>query len=249
MTQNNLKKNLLAEIDPKRLPSHIAIIMDGNGRWAKQRHLPRIEGHRRGTKSVREVVEGCREAGISYLTLYAFSVENWQRPQTEVSALMKLLVQFLYGEIEEMNRNEVRLHISGRKDHLSPDILKAIDISMDSTRHNTKLVLNLAINYGARTEIEDAMKSIARDIQTGSLSPEDINEKLITERMYSPWIPDPDLLIRTSGELRISNFLLWQSAYTEFYFTPVLWPDFTRKDLYQSILDFQNRDRRFGKVK
>lgn len=236
-------------MDPRRLPTHVAIIMDGNGRWAKQRHLPRIEGHRRAIKAVREAVEGCCEAGIKYLTLYTFSLENWQRPEAEVSALMKLLVQFLYDEIDEMNRNGVRLHISGRKDNFSMDILKAMDYSLASTRNNTKLVLNLALNYSSRAELEDAVKSIAREVKEGRLAPEDITGQLISNHLYSPWIPDPDLMIRTSGELRISNFMLWQLAYTELYFTPVLWPDFSRNDLYQAILDYQHRDRRFGKVK
>jgi undecaprenyl diphosphate synthase len=249
MSQHIFKEKLLSEMDPRRLPTHVAIIMDGNGRWAKQRHLPRIEGHRRAIKAVREAVEGCCEAGIKYLTLYTFSLENWQRPEAEVSALMKLLVQFLYDEIDEMNRNGVRLHISGRKDNFSMDILKAMDYSLASTRNNTKLVLNLALNYSSRAELEDAVKSIAREVKEGRLAPEDITGQLISNHLYSPWIPDPDLMIRTSGELRISNFMLWQLAYTELYFTPVLWPDFSRNDLYQAILDYQHRDRRFGKVK
>jgi len=236
-------------MDSQRLPNHVAIIMDGNGRWAKQRHLPRIEGHRRAIKAVREAVEGCCEAGVKFLTLYTFSVENWQRPEAEVSALMKLLVQFLYDEIDEMNRNGVRLHISGRRDNFAKDILKAMDYSLDSTRNNTKLVLNLALNYSSRAELEDAMKAIAGEVKEGKLAPDDITDQLISNHLYSPWIPDPDLMIRTSGELRISNFMLWQLAYTELYFTPVLWPDFSRNDLYQAILDYQHRDRRFGKVK
>jgi len=241
-------KELLQQMDPSRLPCHVAIIMDGNGRWAKQRHLPRVEGHRRGINGVREVVEGCCEAGVKFLTLYAFSVENWQRPLSEVSVLMGLLVRFLYDEIEEMNSNGVRLRVTGRRDHLDNQILKAIHTAETSTQNNTRLVLNLAFNYGSRAEIEDSLRAIAKDVKEGKLQPDTITAETLRDYLYSPWLPDPDLLIRTSGELRISNFLLWQMAYTELYFTDTLWPDFGRNDLYKAILDYQKRERRFGKV-
>lgn len=242
------KKELLSKIDKKRLPHHVAIIMDGNGRWAKQRHFPRIEGHRRGIKSVRDTVEGCCEVGVKALTLYAFSLENWQRPASEVSALMRLMEKFLYNEIPEMNDNGVRLILTGRTERLPDRVLKAMDVAQKETLSNTKLILNLAFNYGSRTEILDAVNGIIRDIKSGEILSTEVTEESITQRLYAPYLPDPDLLIRTSGEQRISNFLLWQLAYAELWFTEILWPDFRREHLYQAITDFQKRERRFGRV-
>ena len=239
---------LIAAINPDKLPAHIAIIMDGNGRWAKQRHYPRIEGHRNGIKSVRDIVEGCCDVGVKYLTLYAFSIENWQRPKTEVSALMRLMEKFLYDEVDNMNRNGIRLLLTGRREGLPAFVLKAMDDVMQSTVHNQRLVLNLAFNYGSKTEMEDAVKQIAGKVQSGELSPDTITVQTIADHLYSPWIPDPDLLIRTSGEQRISNFLLWQIAYAELYFTEVLWPDFKRQHLFEAILAYQKRERRFGSI-
>jgi undecaprenyl diphosphate synthase len=242
------KKELLSKIDKKRLPHHVAIIMDGNGRWAKQRHFPRIEGHRRGIKSVRDTVEGCCEVGVKALTLYAFSLENWQRPASEVSALMRLMEKFLYDEIPEMNENGVRLILTGRTERLPDRVLKAMDVAQKETLSNKKLILNLAFNYGSRTEILDAVNGIIRDIKSGEMLSTEVTEESITERLYAPYLPDPDLLIRTSGEQRISNFLLWQLAYAELWFTEILWPEFRREHLYLAILDFQKRERRFGRV-
>lgn len=242
------KKELLSKIDKKRLPHHVAIIMDGNGRWAKQRHFPRIEGHRRGIKSVRDTVEGCCEVGVKALTLYAFSLENWQRPASEVSALMRLMEKFLYDEIPEMNENGVRLILTGRTERLPDRVLKAMNVAQKETLSNTKLILNLAFNYGSRTEILDAVNGIIRDIKSGEILSTEVTEESITQRLYAPYLPDPDLLLRTSGEQRISNFLLWQLAYAELWFTEVLWPEFRREHLYQAIIDFQKRERRFGRV-
>ncbi len=242
------KKELLSKIDKKRLPHHVAIIMDGNGRWAKQRHFPRIEGHRRGIKSVRDTVEGCCEVGVKALTLYAFSLENWQRPASEVSALMKLMEKFLYDEIPEMNENRVRLILTGRTERLPDRVLEAMEVAQKATQDNTKLILNLAFNYGSRTEILDAVNGIIRDIKSGEILSTEVTEKSIAQRLYAPYLPDPDLLIRTSGEQRISNFLLWQLAYAELWFTEILWPEFRREHLYQAIIDFQKRERRFGRV-
>lgn len=242
------KKKLIEQIDKKNLPHHVAIIMDGNGRWAKERHLPRIEGHRSGIKSVRDVVEGCCEIGVKALTLYAFSIENWQRPASEINALMKLMEKFLYDEIPEMNDNGVKLILTGRTDRLPEYVLKAMDVATKATQTNNQLVLNLAFNYGSRTELVDAFNHVVKDIKSGKLNGEKITEQDISNRLYAPDLPDPDLLIRTSGEMRISNFLLWQIAYSEFWFTDIHWPEFRRQHLYQAILDFQKRSRRFGRV-
>jgi undecaprenyl diphosphate synthase len=242
------KSDLLSQVDPNKLPQHIAIIMDGNGRWAKQRHLPRIEGHRTGMKSVRDIVEASCELGIKAITLFTFSTENWQRPSTEIRFLMRLMEKFLYDEIERMNRNGVRLIITGRLESIPDFVLKAIDVAHDKTKSNSRLILNLAFNYSGRAEIIDGIKKLVADVQKKKLEVQDIDEPRFGQYLYVPELPEPDLCIRTSGELRISNFLLWQIAYTELWFTDVLWPDFRRKHLYQAILDFQHRDRRFGKV-
>ncbi|HID10443.1 MAG TPA: isoprenyl transferase [Candidatus Latescibacteria bacterium] len=224
------------------LPRHIAIIMDGNGRWARMRGLDRIEGHRAGRESVRDVVRACGELGIEVLTLYAFSVENWRRPRREVWALMRLLRDTLYEEVEELDRNNVRLIAIGRLDELPKTSREALFWAMKRTKDNTGLMLNLALNYGGRVEIVDAVRRILE----GGYRPEDVDEAVFSAHLYTAGLPDPDLLIRTSGELRVSNFLLWQMAYTEIWVTDVLWPDFRRKHLYQAIEAYQRRERRFG---
>ena len=240
--------SLKNKIDTHRLPEHIAIIMDGNGRWAKRRNLPRTSGHEAGVKAVREIVRAAAEIDIKYLTLYTFSVENWARPREEVAALMRLLSRTTRSEIDELNRNNVRLITTGRIDGLSISRRKVLSLAREKTRENSGLVLNLALNYGGRTEIIDAVKAIASSVRSGHIKPNDINEELFSEYLYTAGLPDPDLLIRTSGEMRISNFLIWQTSYTEMYITNVLWPDFERKDLFKAIIEYQKRERRFGKV-
>jgi undecaprenyl diphosphate synthase len=230
------------------LPRHVAIIMDGNGRWAKERMLPRPVGHRHGMKSVREVVEGALEVGIEVLSLFAFSRENWQRPPVEVSALMSLLEEYIARETDELAKNGVRVHVLGDLERLTPPAAAAVERVVRETAHNDKLRLNLFISYGARAELVQAVRRIAGDVVAGRLTVEGIDEAALTERLYTQGCPDPDLLVRTSGEARISNFLLWQIAYTELVVSPVLWPDFSRRELYAAILEYQSRDRRFGRV-
>jgi undecaprenyl diphosphate synthase len=244
----NSSKNRRKEVHLEKLPRHIAIIMDGNGRWAKQRGLPRIAGHREGVKSVRDVVEACGEFGIEVLTLYTFSTENWRRPKEEVSALMRLLLRTLRKEIDELIQNNVRLTAVGDISSLPENAKKGIIEGIEQTKQNTGLVLNLALNYGGREEIVSAVRKIAAEVQQEKLRPESIDIEMIHRYLYTSDLPDPDLLIRTSGEVRISNFLLWQLAYTEIYITDVLWPDFRREDLLRAIEDYQRRERRFGKV-
>ncbi|PKO17913.1 isoprenyl transferase [candidate division BRC1 bacterium HGW-BRC1-1] len=240
---------ILAQITPERIPRHIAIIMDGNGRWARrQGFLDRVRGHEAGIDSVRTAVRACGELGVAVLTLYAFSVENWQRPGPEVSALMHMLKKFLLNEIDELNTNNVRLQASGRLEDLSADVRDQLAKSMAATAGNTGMVLNLALSYGGRTELLSAVQTIAKEVADGKLAPEAITEETIAAHLYHPELGDPDLLIRTSGELRVSNFLLWQIAYTEIYVTPVLWPDFRRRELYEAVLDYEKRERRFGRV-
>lgn len=242
------KDSLKDQIDARQIPEHVAIIMDGNGRWAKRRNLPRTAGHEAGVDAVRKIVRVAAEIGIKYLTLYTFSVENWARPREEVAALMRLLTRATRNELDELNRNNVRLITTGRIDGLSISRRKVLTRAMEKTHDNTGLVLNLALNYGGRTEIIDAVKAIALSVRSGHIKPNEINEALFSEYLYTADLPDPDLLIRTSGEMRISNFLLWQTSYTEMYVTKVLWPDFGRKDLFNAIIDYQKRERRFGKV-
>jgi len=231
-----------------RLPAHVAIIMDGNGRWAKQRQLSRVKGHEKGAEAVRTTVRTCRELGIPFLTLYAFSTENWQRPKTEVNALMGLLRRFLEAELRELLKNGIRLHVIGRRERLPGNVQKALAAAVQETRQNSALQLNLALSYGGRDEITRAAQSLAVEVQAGRLRPADITEELLSARLDTAGIPDPDLLIRTGGDMRVSNFLLWQLAYTEIFVTPTLWPDFT-PELFQQILnDFQSRERRFGRV-
>lgn len=230
----------------KNLPAHIAIIMDGNGRWANRRKLPRLEGHRVGRESVRAVVRSCAKIGISYLTLYTFSLENWQRPSEEVGGLMFFLEEVLDKEYLELNENGVRLRVIGRVDMLPESTRRALDRTVAKLRGNDRLTLTLGISYSGRAEIVDAAKKIAEAVNTRKLLVEDITEETFRGYLYDPELPDPDLLIRTSGEMRISNFLLWQVAYSEIYVTDVLWPDFREKQLLDSIVAYQKRERRFG---
>ncbi|MDH4229165.1 MAG: isoprenyl transferase [Nitrospirota bacterium] len=238
---------MLARIDPQRLPRHIAIIMDGNGRWARERGKSRIEGHRAGVESVREITTACRElGGIKVLTLYAFSQENWRRPRLEVRALMRFLDEFLRKELETLTHNQIRLSTIGDISRLPPSVLETLDGVRRDTADFDAMTLVLALAYGGRQEILDAVRRIARECVDGTLQPEAITEEVFAAHLDTGNLPDPDLMIRTSGELRISNFLPWQMAYTEFVFTPTLWPDFRRANLYQAILDYQSRERRFG---
>jgi len=228
------------------LPRHIAIIMDGNGRWAKKRSLNRIRGHREGAKSVRNIVRACREIGIEVLTLYAFSTENWQRPPQEISALMTLLKEFLKSELAEMMEHGIRLNAIGQIERFSDDVLTVLEEVMEETRNNPGMILNLALSYGGRDEIVDAARKVAAEVQAGHLQVEEITRTVFSKYLYTEGMPEPDLLIRTSGEMRISNFLLWQIAYTEIYVTDTLWPDFRREELIQILHDYQKRERRFG---
>ena len=244
MTEDELKAALFLD----KLPRHIAITMDGNGRWAKRRNLPRTEGHRQGAKPVPSIVRLCGDLDIAVLTLYAFSSENWKRPYREVNAIMKLLINQLEEETPEMKENNVRLRIIGNISRLPGKVLKTIKESVDATRDNTGLILNLAISYGGREEIIRAVQSVVADVNRGNIKPSDINEELFSQYLDTAGLPDPDLLIRTGGELRISNLLIWQSAYSEIYVTDVLWPDFGKKDLLQALLAYQKRKRRFGGI-
>ena len=238
--------SFLTKIDKANLPKHVAIIMDGNGRWATKRRLPRFQGHRYAVKSVRACVEAAAELELPVLTLYAFSTENWQRPKKEVSALMNLFFEFLKKELDTMLKNNVRFRLIGDRDGL-PDFLQdRLSNALDSTSGNTGLLLNLALNYGGRNEIVRAVRMIAESVKNGDLLPENIDESLISANTYTAGVPDPDLIIRTSGELRLSNFLIWQAAYAEYYFTDVLWPDFTKEILYEALVEYQQRKRRMG---
>jgi undecaprenyl diphosphate synthase len=230
------------------IPGHIAIIMDGNGRWAKGRSLPRSLGHHAGMKAVREVVEGCLQAGVGVLTLFAFSQENWKRPAGEIDALMRLLEEYIAREANELRQQGVSVRVLGHLDQLGDGARRAIDQIMAETSGGTSLDLNLCISYSARAEIARAARMLAEAAAAGQLDPADIDEEAVGRMLYTAEWPDPDLLIRTSGEMRISNFLLWQLAYAELYVTPVLWPDFTRRHLFEAILEFQRRERRFGRV-
>jgi undecaprenyl diphosphate synthase len=230
------------------VPAHIAVIMDGNGRWAKGRALPRPLGHHAGMRAVREVIQGCLDAGVGVLSLFAFSQENWQRPAGEIDALMSLLEEYIAREVDNLRDKRVSVRILGDLERLAPGARQAVGRVMAETADGTELALNLCISYSSRAEITRAARQLAEEAAAGRLDPSDIDEEAVARRLYtSPW-PDPDLLIRTSGEMRISNFLLWQLAYAELYVTPVLWPDFTRRHLFEAILEFQWRDRRFGRV-
>jgi undecaprenyl diphosphate synthase len=235
-------------IDFNNLPNHIAVIMDGNGRWATQKGAARIFGHRNAVQSVKEVIEGCGEVGVKFLTLYAFSTENWGRPKDEVDGLMELLVSTLKKELKSLNENRVRLMTIGSIDHL-PQVCQAnLAEAKEATSKNTGLTLILALSYSGRWEIAQAAKRLSLDVKTGKIHPEDVSESLFEKYLSTTGVPDPELLIRTSGEMRISNFLLWQLAYTEFFITKKFWPDFRKEDLYEAICAFQKRERRFGKI-
>ncbi|HCW75431.1 MAG TPA: isoprenyl transferase [Candidatus Marinimicrobia bacterium] len=244
-TIESLKSEILAQ---GNLPNHIAIIMDGNGRWAKQRGLPRVAGHSEGIKSVRVVTRLCGEMGVKYLTLFTFSSENWQRPRLEVSALMQLLLETINHEVEDLDRNNVRLSVIGRLMDLPEAPRRGMEQAIQRLSKNTGLGLNLALSYGSRQEILDAVNQISQDVADGKIKPGEITADLFSKKLYTANLPDPDLLIRTSGEARISNFLLWQMAYTEMYITPDYWPAFREYELLLAIKDFQKRERRFGKV-
>ena len=239
---------LRLRIDAERVPAHVAIIMDGNGRWAKQHGEHRIVGHANGVRSVREALTGATEIGIRYLTLYAFSTENWNRPQDEVDALMDLLVKTVVNELNELHENEVRLNAIGDLDSLPTECRSILQDAIKRTAGNTRIMLTLALSYSARWEITNMARSLAVAAKAGELDPATIDERTVADHLNTSGIPDPELLIRTSGEQRISNFLLWQIAYAELWFTPVLWPDFRKEHLYQAVLDFQNRERRFGLI-
>lgn len=235
-------------LDPKRLPRHLAIIMDGNGRWAKKRGMLRVFGHENGTKTVRTTVETCARLGIENLTLYAFSTENWNRPKLEVDTLMKLLVSSLKKELGTLQENNIRLNSIGSLDMLPDTARKSLMEVIDMTKNNTRMTLTLALSYGSRDEILQAVRTISVKVKNNLILPDEINESTINNHLYTHNLPDVDLLIRTSGEHRISNFLLWQIAYAEMYFTDVLWPDFSEKELYDALADYQKRERRFGKT-
>lgn len=245
MTKQELKTKILST---GNIPRHIAIIMDGNGRWATSKNLPRIAGHREGINSVREITRTCGELGIEVLTLYTFSKENWRRPITEVSAIMKLLVDTIRNEIDDLMKNNVRLHVIGRLNELPEKPRNEMEAGIKQTASNTGLNLVLALNYGARTEILDAVLRFCKDVETGEMLPQDLTEDIFQTYLYTEDFPEPDILIRTSGEYRISNFLLWQIAYTEIYFTETPWPAFREQELYEAILNYQTRERRFGTV-
>ena len=238
-------EGLARQVNFEQLPSHIAIIMDGNGRWAAKRHMPRVEGHRAGINSVRDVVETSARLGVEVLTLYAFSVENWKRPRAEVNTLMMLLKRYIRLELETLNRNGIRFRVIGRPEALSPDVQRELDFGIAQTAGNTGMQFNIALNYGGRAEIVDA----ARRAIAAGVAPEDLDERRFGEFLYTAGQPDPDLLIRTSGEMRVSNFLLWQIAYAEIWVTDTLWPDFRCRDLLEAVIAYQKRDRRYGGLK
>lgn len=235
-------------IHKDKLPKHIAIIMDGNGRWAKERNQDRLFGHQQGVVSVREVVEGCAEVGIEYLTLYAFSTENWNRPQEEVNGLMELLVSTVRNEIDQLHENKIKLDVIGDIESLPPHCIQQLEEAKELTKNNTGLTLVLALSYSAKWEIINAMKVIANKVKADELTSDDINDTVIKSHLSTSHLPDPELMIRTSGEHRISNFLLYQLAYAELYFTSTHWPDFRKDNLFEAILNYQNRERRFGKI-
>ena len=236
-------------LDVAKLPHHVAIIMDGNGRWAQKRLLNRVKGHEKGVETVRNIVRTCRKLHIAALTLYAFSTENWQRPKPEIKALMALLKSFLKKELPELQEQGIRLGVIGQPHRLPPDVQKVLQDAINATAGNDQMLLNLALSYGGRTEITEMVQKIAGQIAGGALNPGDIDETVVADHLYTRGLPDPDLLIRTSGEMRLSNFLLWQLAYAEFFVTDTLWPDFTPEEFVAILAQYQQRDRRFGKVK
>lgn len=234
------------ELAKQPLPQHLAIIMDGNGRWAQKRALPRAAGHRAGVEALKRVVNACLKVGVSYLTVYAFSTENWKRPRDEVDALMNLLVEYVERELAALQQNGVRVRVLGNIAGLPQEAQKQIHKALSETQQNSKLSLQIALNYGGRRELAETVRAICEDVKLGKITPREVNEEMISARLSTVGIPDPDLMIRTSGEMRISNFLLWQSAYTEYWVTPTLWPDLTAADIYRAISDYQRRDRRYG---
>ncbi|WP_330375482.1 isoprenyl transferase [Inediibacterium massiliense] len=241
-------QNEVVKVDMDHLPKHIAIIMDGNGRWAKKRGLPRSAGHKAGVEALREIIKTCSNLHIQHLTLYAFSTENWKRPKEEVSALMQLLIYYLKQEVSELHKNNVKIRTIGDIQKLPKAAIEEIEASVELTKNNTGLVVNIALNYGGRDEIIHAVKKICKEVKENRIKIEEIDEHMIEEFLYTKGLPDPDLLIRPSGELRISNFLLWQIAYSEFWFSNIFWPDFNKDALMKAILDYQKRDRRFGGI-
>jgi undecaprenyl diphosphate synthase len=243
-----LSSDLLVQINSERLPRHVAIIMDGNGRWAAQRNLPRVMGHRAGADAVRRTVETAAQLKLECLTLYAFSTENWKRPRFEIRTLMDLLVEYLRKELHSLKENNIQFRMIGRSEELHISVLEQIRKAELSTFQNTGLRLNIALNYGGRAEIVDAVKKVGRQIAAGQLQPDDVSEALLQQNLYTHSLPDPDLLIRTSGEMRISNFLLWQIAYAEMHVTETLWPDFGERDLLAALIEYQKRDRRYGRI-
>jgi undecaprenyl diphosphate synthase len=245
----NLLTKLPADLDAQRLPQHVAIIMDGNGRWATKRGFPRIAGHRQGARVLKDLVRCCKDWGIGALTAYAFSTENWQRPTAEVNFLMALFEKLLRRELAEMHQEGVRISFIGDLSGLPQSLQQELHRAMDETRYNQAIHFSIAVNYGSRNEIVNAFQQMAESIQRGELTPQQITESVIEQHLYTTGTPAPDLLIRTSGEMRLSNFLLWQIAYTEMYFTDIYWPDFDRPAFHQALLDYQTRDRRFGKIK
>ena len=249
LSADTLERLAAAGLDPARLPRHVAIIMDGNGRWARQRGLPRIEGHRRGVKSVRATIEECCRLGIKQLTLYCLSVENWKRPQQELDFLMTLLRHYLVEERAEIMEQNIRFTTIGRWSELPPPVVAEINENVRLSQQNTGMVLCLAINYGGRTELVDAARAIAAQVRQGTLEPDNIDETTVSDALYTSGMPDPDLLIRTAGELRVSNFLLWQISYAELWVTEKCWPEFDRTCLHGALRDYANRERRFGGLK
>ncbi|HXV62420.1 MAG TPA: isoprenyl transferase [Vicinamibacteria bacterium] len=245
--EGSIERELFERIDLDRLPRHIAVIMDGNGRWAHRRELPRVEGHLAGIASVREAVETCARLDLSVLTLYAFSVENWKRPKSEVEVLMKLLKQYLHLELPTLMANDVRFRVLGRLQNLPSDVVEELHNGMEMTRNNRGLLFNVALNYGGRAEIVDACQAIVDEAVERGEAPR-VDETLLAAKLYTAGIADPDLLIRTSGEMRVSNFLLWQIAYAEIWVTETLWPDFRKRDLFEAIIAFQKRERRYGGI-
>ena len=238
----------ISTIDLNRLPRHVAIIMDGNGRWAQKRRQPRLFGHKAGAESVRDIVKTCREIGIEYLTLYAFSSENWCRPEQEVSGLMSILKNFLESELPRMQKNDIRLMAIGDRQRLPEEVRESLERGIAATSGNSKLTLNLALSYGSRDELVRAVKTISSLCLKGELTPDQITDRIINENLDTSQMPDPDLLIRTGGEARLSNFLLWQVSYSEIYFTETMWPDFRKESFLQALLEYQSRERRFGRI-
>lgn len=243
-----MKSDLKSILDQKKIPTHVAIIMDGNGRWAKKQLMNRINGHEKGAQVVHSIVVACRKLGIKILTLYAFSTENWNRSKQEIQALMRLLKKFVISQRKDLLENNIKLHIIGQKQRLSKDVQKEIDITQDLTKNNEKMILNLALSYGSRQEIVSAVKQIAKKTQSNEIKLDDINEDLVSNHLYTKNMKDPDLMIRTGKEFRLSNFLLWQSAYTEIFVSDTLWPDFCEEELLEILKAFQKRNRRFGKA-